>query len=613
MRELDRHLFGEGRHEELWKVLGAHPTATGTSFSVWAPRARTVQVAGDFNGWNGGEHTMSRDDLGVWELEVEGVGPGALYKYKVESPDGRWTDKADPMAQYAQQPPQTASVVYRSDYTWDDAAWMTQRAASRPHAEPMSIYELHLGSWRLGLTYREIAAELADYVRDAGFTHVELMPVMEHPFGGSWGYQVSGYYAPTSRFGEPDDFRFLVDTLHQAGIGVILDWVPAHFPKDEFALSYFDGTATYEHPDPWRGEHPDWGTLIFDFGRNEVRNFLIANALYWMEEFHVDGLRVDAVASMIYLDYSREHDQWRPNIHGGRENLEAVAFMQELNATAYKLHPGVAMIAEESTAWPGVTRSTDHGGLGYGFKWNLGWMHDSLGYMREEPVNRRYHHHELSFAMMYAYADNFLLPLSHDEVVHGKGSLLTKMPGDRWQQLANLRAYYAFQWSHPGKQLLFMGSEFGQEREWSEERSLDWGHLDDPGHAGLLRFVHDLNVAYRERPALWGADHDPTGFTWIDADDRDHNVFSYLRSSGDDQLVCVVNFAGVPHEDFRVGLPSGGTWRQVLSSDDLAYGGSGVVNDETLTADEGFAWNGWPSSVGLRVPPLGAVWLEPVR
>jgi 1,4-alpha-glucan branching enzyme len=501
-------------------------------------------------------------------------------------------------------------VVHESTYEWRDQEWLSRRASGDAAAEPMSAYEVHLGSWREGLGYRELATELVAYVREHGFTHVELLPVMEHPFGGSWGYQVTSYFSPTSRFGDPDDLRHLVDELHRAGIGVILDWVPAHFPKDEFALARFDGTPLYEHSDPRLGEHPEWGTYIFDFGRSEVRNFLVASALYWLEEFHADGLRVDAVASMLYLDYAREPDQWVPNIHGGRENLEAVGFLQEMNATCHKRVPGALTIAEESTSWPGVTRDTHLGGLGFSMKWNMGWMHDSLDYVRHEPVHRSYHHGQMTFGLMYAFSERFVLPISHDEVVHGKGSLLRKMPGDRWQQMANLRAYLAFMWSHPGKQLLFMGQEFAQDREWAEQRGLDWFHLDDPMHAGMQRLVGDLNRAYADNPALWALDSSPEGFEWIDANDAAGNVFSYLRHDHRGSTVaCVVNFAGMPHHDYTVGLPAAGRWTEIVNTDAEVYGGSGVGNLGGVTAvDE--ASHGRPASAQVTVPPLGAVWLR---
>ena len=616
--EVDLHLIGEGRHERLWEVLGSHVRdydtvlgpVTGTSFAVWAPNARAVRVVGDFNSWEGRGHPMrSLGSSGVWELYVPDVGEGTRYKYEVLGEDGVWRQKADPLAVAAEVPPATASVVFTSAHQWQDGDWLAARAGRDLSAAPMSIYEVHLGSWRTGLSYRELAEQLVDYVRELGFTHVELLPVAEHPFGGSWGYQVSSYYAPTSRFGSPDDFRHLVDTLHGAGVGVLVDWVPAHFPKDEWSLGRFDGTPLYEHPDPRLGEHPDWGTYVFDFGRAEVRNFLVANATYWLEEFHVDGLRVDAVASMLYLDYSREDGEWVPNRYGGRENLDAVAFLQEANATAYRRTPGIAMVAEESTAWPGVTRPTYLGGLGFGFKWNMGWMHDSLRYVSQDPVYRQYHHSELTFAMVYAYSENYILPLSHDEVVHGKGSLLRKMPGDRWQQLANLRAYLAFMWAHPGKQLLFMGAELGQESEWSESRSLDWWLLDNPDHRGLQTLVRDLNARYVATPALWARDTDSGGFSWIDANDATGNTFSFVRWAPDGTaLVCLSNFAAVPHEDYRVGLPYPGVWQEALNTDAGVYMGSGVGNLGAVEAVEE-PWHGQPASAVLRLPPLGTLWL----
>ncbi|WP_285595073.1 1,4-alpha-glucan branching protein GlgB [Kineosporia sp. NBRC 101731] len=618
--EIDLHLIAEGRHEELWRALGAHPRrfpgligdVEGTSFAVWAPNAQAVRVVSDANGWDGRNHAMrSLGGSGIWELFVPGIGVGSRYKYEILARDGQWRQKADPMAFATEVPPLTASVITESSYEWQDSAWLAERAGHEALNRPMSTYEVHLGSWRQGLSYVDLADQLVGYVKDMGFTHVEFLPVAEHPFGGSWGYQVTGYYAPTSRFGSPDEFRYLVDQLHAAGIGVIVDWVPAHFPKDEFALAKFDGVPLYEHGDPHRGEHPEWGTLIFDFGRTEVRNFLVANALYWLEEFHIDGLRVDAVASMLYLDYSRESGEWTPNKYGGRENLEAVAFLQEVNATAYKRHPGVMMIAEESTAWPGVTRPTHLGGLGFGHKWNMGWMHDSLGYVQKDPIHRQYHHHQMTFSLMYAYSEHFVLPISHDEVVHGKGSLLGKMPGDRWQQLANVRAYLAFMWSHPGKQLLFMGQELGMDREWSEERSLDWWLEDAPWHAGLQQLVRDLNRVYQDRPELWQADSDPAGFQWIDANDTQHNTFSFIRrDAAGNPLVAVVNFSAQPQEVYHLGVPNGGRWLEVLNTDAEQYGGSGVGNLGSVDSVP-VPWHGQPSSVTLRVPPLGAVWLVP--
>ncbi|GAA2399854.1 1,4-alpha-glucan branching enzyme [Streptomyces glaucosporus] len=626
--ELDLHLIGEGRHEELWRALGARPMVhagvAGTRFTVWAPNALGVRVAGDFNYWDGTAFPMrSLGGSGVWELFLPGVKPGALYKFDITRPDGSHTLRADPMARRTEVPPATASVVEESEYVWQDGEWMARRAGRVPHQEPLSVYEVHLPSWRPGLTYRELAEQLPAYVKDLGFTHVELMPVAEHPFGGSWGYQVTGFYAPTARMGTPDDFRYLVDRLHQEGIGVLMDWVPAHFPKDDWALARFDGTALYEHSDPARAEHPDWGTLEFNFGRTEVRNFLVANAVYWCEEFHIDGLRVDAVASMLYLDYSREPGQWTPNPHGGRENLEAVSFLQEMNATVYRRCPGVITAAEESTAWDGVTRATHHtgpggfGGLGFGFKWNMGWMHDSLEYMVKEPVHRKYHHNEMTFSMVYAYSENYILPISHDEVVHGKRSLVSKMPGDWWQQRANHRAYLGFMWSHPGKQLLFMGQEFAQGAEWSEAHGPDWWLLDPAysaagDHQGVRDLVRDLNHVYTGTPALWERDTDPAGFAWIEGAAADDNVFAFLRFAADGTpLVAVSNFSPVVRHDYRLGVPEEvPAWREVLNTDAARYGGSGVGNPEPLKTDSVPA-HGRPASIAPTLPPLATVWLVP--
>lgn len=618
--EVDLHLIAEGRHEKLWSALGAHVRryhsalgdSEGTSFAVWAPNAQAVRVKGDFNGWDATSHAMrSLGHSGVWELFIPGVGAGAIYKFELLGKDGHWREKADPMARNTEVPPLTGSVVTESSYGFGDEDWMRRRAASDPHNAPMSVYEVHLGSWRIGLSYRELADQLVEYVSWQGFTHVEFMPVAEHPFGGSWGYQVTSYYAPTSRFGHPDDFRYLVDKLHQAGIGVILDWVPAHFPKDEWALAQFDGMALYEHADPRLGEHPDWGTLIFDFGRNEVRNFLVANALYWLTEFHIDGLRVDAVASMLYLDYSREDGQWVPNVHGGRENLEAIHFLQEATATAYRVAPGSVMIAEESTAFDGVTRPTSAGGLGFGIKWNMGWMHDSLEYMAEDPINRAYHHHKMTFSLVYAWTENFLLPISHDEVVHGKGSLLRRMPGDRWRQLAQVRAYLAFQWAHPGKQLIFMGTEFAQEAEWSEQHGLDWWLADTHQHRGVQLAVRRLNEVYRATPALWERDNDPSGFEWIDSQDGAGNTLSFIRRDAAGQpIVCVANFSGEPRHDYRLGLPVAGVWTEAVNTDASEYGGSGVNNGGTVTAVVG-GEHGQPAHAVLTLPPLGVLYLTP--
>ena len=613
--EVDLYLWGEGRHEQLWHVLGAHyrphEDVAGTSFSVWAPHATAVRVLGDFNGWNGTGHAMRRlDDNGVWELFVPGLEPGAGYKFEIRTAAGDWVTRADPMARFTEIPPATASRVGQSSYEWLDGTWLSDRAARDPHNSAMSIYELHFGSWRPGLGYRDMADQLIDYVHELGFTHVEFMPLAEHPFGGSWGYQVTGYYAPTSRFGHPDDLKYLIDRLHQAGIGVIMDWVPGHFPKDEWALGNFDGQPLYEHSDSRRGEQMDWGTLIFNFGQSQVRNFLVANALYWLEEFHIDGLRVDAVASMLYLDYSREEGQWLPNEHGGRENLEAISLLQEVNATAYKRNPGIVMIAEESTSWPGVTKPTGGTGLGFGLKWNMGWMNDSLKYIEQDPMYRSYHHNEITFSLVYAFSENFLLPISHDEVVHGKGSLLSKMPGDQWQKLANVRAYLAFMWAHPGKQLLFMGSEFGQPSEWSEERGLDWWILDQPVHRALSGLVSQLNKVYVASPALWSRDNEPGGFEWLDAGDAAHNVISFLRWDHDGNPIAVLmNFSGTPVGPYRVGLPFAGEWEELINTDASEYGGSGVGNYGAVHATDE-PWAGRPASAELTLPPLAGLWLR---
>ncbi len=626
--ELDLHLFGEGRHEELWRMLGAHVRthegARGTSFAVWAPSARAVRVVGSFNGWDGRLHPMrALGASGVWELFVPGVERGTRYKFEILTPAGHLRLKADPMAFSAEVPPGTASVVVESDYRWGDADWLEQRRTTDPLHRPLSIYEVHLGSWRQvpeegdrPLTYRELATELVDYVADHGFTHVELLPVAEHPYAPSWGYQVSSYFAPTARFGSPDDFRALVDAFHARGIGVIVDWVPAHFPKDDWALARFDGTALYEHEDPRQGEHPDWGTLVFNFGRNEVRNFLIASGRYWVDELHLDGLRVDAVASMLYLDYSRKEGEWVPNRHGGRENLEAVSFLQEFNTLMHGRHPGVLTIAEESTAWPGVSRPVYVGGLGFGHKWNMGWMHDTLDYFSKDSIHRRFHHHLLTFGLLYAFSENFVLPLSHDEVVHGKGSLLGKMPGDAWRQLANLRSLFGWMWAHPGKQLLFMGGELAQRREWASERSLDWHLLADPGHAGVQALVRELNRLHRDEPALWSGDFDPSGFHWIDANDADQSCFSFLRlpvgsEAGGRPVACLANLTPIPRYGYRVGLPLGGRWEVLLNTDATCFAGSGTDVGPVLEAEER-PWHGEEHSAVLTLPPLGVVWLAPI-
>jgi len=612
--ELDLHLISAGRHEDLWKVMGSHcknvQGVDGVAFTVWAPSAQGVRVIGDFNMWNGTGYPMrSMGNSGVWELFVPGIGIGTKYKFNILTQAGSWLTKADPMAFYSEVPPANASIVFESNYQWSDQQWLEQRVNLVPHKAPMSVYEVHLGSWQPGKTYRDLAVDLVSYVKDRGFTHVEFMPVAEHPYAPSWGYQVTGYYATTSRFGTPDDFRFLVDAFHQAGIGVIVDWVPAHFPKDEWALGRFDGTALYEHADPQLGEHPDWGTYIFDFGRNEVRNFLVANASFLLKEFHIDGLRVDAVASMLYLDYSREDGQWTPNRFGGRENLEAVEFLKEMNATAYRAMPGIVTIAEESTAWPGVTTPTDSGGLGFGLKWNMGWMHDSLEYVKHEPVHRKYHHNEMSFSLVYAWSENYVLPLSHDEVVHGKGSIYQRMPGDDWQRLANLRAYYGFMWAHPGKQLLFMGCEFGQVGEWSQENGLEWYLLDHDRHVGVSKSIERMNKVYRERPALWERDDDPAGFQWLISDDAEGNVFAWVRwDHAGNPLISITNFAPVARNNYRLPLPIAGTWDEVFNSDDLAFGGSDVGNKLTIDGN-GPAHFGQPASADITLPPLATVWL----
>jgi 1,4-alpha-glucan branching enzyme len=622
--ELDIHLAGEGRHEEIYAKLGAHPRVvegvTGVAFAVWAPNARAVSVVGDFNGWDDRLNPMrSLGSSGIWELFVPDASPGQVYKYEVHGADGSRKLRADPYAFATEVPPKTGSVVFDSTYDWADTDWLERRGATEPHARPMSIYEVHLGSWRLNpvegnrpLSYVELADELGAYVRDMGFTHVELLPVMEHPFSGSWGYQVTGYFAPTSRFGTPDDFRVFVDRLHRQGIGVILDWVPAHFPRDDWALARFDGTALYEHDDPRRGAHPDWGTLVFNFGRNEVRNFLLASALLWLHEYHADGLRVDAVASMLYLDYSRKAGEWIPNVYGGNEDLDAISFLKELNTATHAREPGIVMAAEESTAWPAVSRPTYVGGLGFGFKWNMGWMHDTLDYFQREPIHRRFHHHQLTFSLMYAFSENFVLPLSHDEVVHGKGSLYSKMPGDRWQKLANLRALYGYMWAHPGKKLLFMGGELAQEQEWSHERSLDWHLLERADHSGVQSLVRDLNRIYRERPALWEVDFDPSGFRWIEPNDASANALAFARFSrdGQDVVVCVCNLSPVPRPGYRLGLPRPGRWVELVNSDSSFYGGSNTGNLDGVETQP-TPWHDLPQSAEVTLPPLATVWLVP--
>ena len=625
MGDLDLHLHGEGRHEGLWRHLGSHVRehqgVTGTSFAVWAPNAQSIRVVGDFNRWDGRIHPMRvLGGSGVWEVFIPGVAAGARYKYEVISEQGYLTLRSDPFAFAAEVPPATASVVDVSSHQWQDGRWLAERAATDWLTSPMSIYECHLASWRQRLdegggwrplTYRELAEELPAYLAEMKFTHVQLLPVAEHPFGGSWGYQVTGYFAPTARFGSPDDFRYLVDKLHEAGIGVLVDWVIAHFPKDDWALARFDGTALYEHADPRQGEHPDWGTLVFNYSRNEVRNFLLANALYWIEEFHLDGLRVDAVASMLYLDYSRREGEWVTNRFGGRENLDAIDLIKEINAVVYQHHPSVLLVAEESTSWPAVSRPTYLGGLGFGFKWNMGWMNDTLTYFTKDPVHRRFHHHELTFALLYAFQENFVLPLSHDEVSHGKGSLLEKMPGDRWQKFANLRALIAWMWAHPGRQLLFMGGEFGQSAEWNHDQSLDWHLLEYPEHAGMHRMVATINSIYRSLPALWERDFDWTGFGWLDPNDVDHSVLSFLRHNADgtQHVACVANLTPVVRRDYRIGLPSGGRWVEVLNTDSPDFAGGGIGNGTVYS--EAVPWQDREHSAMLTLPPLAVLWLVP--
>lgn len=612
--ELDLHLITEGRHERLWEALGAHPRVNdgerGTAFTVWAPNARAVRVVGDHNNWNGTGHAMrSMGASGVWELFIPDVAPGTRYKFEILTPDNTWILKADPLARESEPAPATASIVNRSSYVWQDGAWMTRRAATHAVAQPISVYELHLGSWRTGLGYRDVADPLIEHVTRAGFTHVEFMPLTEYPFGGSWGYQVTGYYAATSRYGNPDDLRYLIDRLHQAGIGVLLDWVPGHFPKDAFALARFDGEALYEHPDPRRGEHRDWGTYIFDYGRPEVRNFLVASALYWLREFHIDGLRVDAVASMLYLDYSRTEGDWEPNVYGGRENLEAIRFLQEVNATAYRLHPGIVMIAEESTSFPGVTSPTDHAGLGFGFKWNMGWMNDSLEYIQRDPLHRAHHQGEITFSFVYAFGENYMLPISHDEVVHGKSSLLSKMPGNHEQKRANLRAYLAYMWSHPGKKLLFMGQEFGQLSEWSESRELEWWLLDQPAHQQLLDFVGELNRVYRATAPLWARDNDSTSFTRLGGPHWDPSVVAFARRDAHGgHFVSVTNFAGVQRQGLELSLPVDGPWTEILNTDATEFGGTGAGNRGLVYAHKHEGRDDARATVTL--PALTTLWLR---
>ncbi len=622
--DLDQHLLGEGRHWRAWEQLGAHPCALdgveGVRFAVWAPNARRVSVVGEWNGWDGRVHPMRlRHGIGVWELFIPGLTEGTAYKYEILGPGGELLpQKADPFAFQAEMRPNTASIVARLDHhRWRDGAWMAARAARNDRSAPMSIYEVHLGSWRRGegnrwLTYRELAEQLVPYAVDMGFTHLEVLPVHEHPFDGSWGYQPLGLFAPTSRHGTPADFQAFVDACHEAGLGLIIDWVPGHFPNDAHGLYRFDGTHLYEHADPRQGYHPDWNTAIYNFGRGEVANFLIANALHWLKNFHIDGLRVDAVASMLYLDYSRKEGEWVPNRFGGRENLEAIDFMRRMNELVYGTDEGMGggamTIAEESTAWPGVSRPTYVGGLGFGYKWNMGWMHDTLRYMQRDPVYRRFHHDDLTFGLLYAFSENFILPLSHDEVVHGKGSILARMPGDPWQKFANLRAYYGFMWTHPGKKLLFMGSEFGQGAEWNHDQSLDWHLLDIHWHKGVQSLIRDLNRLYRDTPALHQRDCVAEGFQWIKGNAADESTLVYARygEAEGSAAVVVSNFTPVPRESYRIGLPHGGTWREALNTDAAVYGGGNIGNGGAVVAEE-LPWDGQPFSAAVAVPPLATV------
>ncbi|HEX7123189.1 MAG TPA: 1,4-alpha-glucan branching protein GlgB [Gemmatimonadaceae bacterium] len=620
----DLYLFNEGTHYRLWEHFGAHLTErdgeSGTTFTVWAPNARRVAVMGDFNGWSPDANPLAPvGSSGVWSGFIPGVGVGRPYKYHIESQHrGFRADKADPLAFFGEAPPRQASIVWSLDYEWGDRRWMEQRHRRDPLSAPMSIYEVHLGSWRRvpdenhrPLTYRELAEQLPAYVADLGFTHVEFLPVMEHPFYGSWGYQTTSYFAPSSRYGTPQDFMALIDALHQHGVGVILDWVPSHFPMDAHGLAYFDGTHLYEHADPRQGFHPDWSSYIFNYGRNEVRSFLLSSARFWLDEYHVDGLRVDAVASMLYLDYSRKEGEWIPNTFGGRENLEAIEFLRRLNSDVYGAHPDVQTYAEESTAWPMVSRPVYVGGLGFGMKWDMGWMHDTLEYIRHDPIHRRYHHGELTFRMVYAFNENFVLPLSHDEVVHGKGSLLDRMPGDEWQRFANLRLLYGYMFTQPGKKLLFMGGEFAQGREWSHESSLDWHLLQYPHHDGMRRWVADLNRMYREEPAAHALDFSHEGFRWIDMHDSANSVLSYMRRGPDpaDTLLVVCNFTPITRENYRLGVPAIGFWQEILNSDAVEYGGSGVGNFGGVEATP-LPSHGQLRSITLTLPPLATLVLK---
>jgi len=622
LTDFDVHLFNEGTHDRLYEKLGAHPGMAdgerGTFFALWAPNADAVSVIGDYNQWNRDVHSLRpRESSGIWEGFVPGVEPGAIYKYYVSSRfQGYRMEKADPFAFCTETPPKTASIVRDLSYEWGDQEWMQSRRQRKASASPMSIYEIHLGSWmrvpedgNRWLTYREVAPKLAEYLNRMGFTHAEFMPIMEHPFYGSWGYQVTGYFAPTSRYGTPQDFMYLVDCLHQHNIGIILDWVPSHFPSDGHGLSFFDGTHLFEHEDPRQGFHPEWTSFIFNYGRNEVRSFLLSSAMFWLDRYHIDGLRVDAVASLLYLDYARNHGEWVPNQYGGNENLDAVSFLQQLNRTAYGRHPDIQTIAEESTAWPMVSRPTHVGGLGFGLKWDMGWMHDTLKYLAKESIHRKYQHNQMTFRGLYMFTENYVLPLSHDEVVHGKGSLIGRMPGDEWQQFANLRLLFGYQWAQPGKKLLFMGCEFGQKREWNAEESLEWWVLQFPLHSGVQTWVQDLNHLYRREPALYEREFDPGTFQWLDANDADCSVLSFLRLGHHEIIVVIGNFTPVLRQHYRIGVPEGGYWRELLNSYAASYGGSNQGNGGGVLA-ETIPAHGQPFSLDLTLPPLGILFLK---
>ena len=617
--DFDIHLFKSGKHFKLYEKLGAHAAThdgqIGTYFAVWAPNARIVSVIGDFNHWQDGTNKLNArwDESGIWEGFLRGVNLGVAYKYAIHSALGSYLEKADPFASYTEVAPKTASVTWKSDYLWKDKVWLEKRKESVNKPQPYSVYEVHAGSWRRkpeegnrSLSYREMAIELVDYVKEMGFTHVEFMPVMEHPFFGSWGYQLTGYFAPTSRFGQPDDFKLLVDSFHQAGIGVILDWVPSHFPGDAHGLFAFDGTHLYEHADPRKGYHPDWTSYIYNYGRPEVRSFLISNALFWLDKYHIDGLRVDAVASMLYLDYSRKAGEWVPNQFGGNENTEAIEFLKEFNESVYGSFPDVITIAEESTAWTGVSSPTHDGGLGFGQKWMMGWMHDTLRYFKNDPIHRKYHQNDITFSLMYAFTENFMLPLSHDEVVHGKGSLIGKMPGDEWRRFANLRLLYGYMYTHPGTKLLFMGGEFAQPAEWNHDRSLEWHLINQPKHKGMLELVKALNGLYTTEPALYNLQFESQGFEWIDYSDRENSVIAFIRRSGasDENLLVIGNFTPEPKKQYRIGVPSSGQWKEILSTDNTLFGGSGFTNDSIASAVP-IKYHNRDQSIVITLPPLG--------